>query len=498
MTTDNQNEESSQERPDQRSLSIGGNADKSTIIQGDRNTIHQGPTSYYTTNVFSSVNVAPTTSVPSQPLSKQEYRWRQVVAAIRAETRLECAGETLRAALNALAVAAPDWTIAHSHPEWTECYSERMEDYHLPKAKSKRTAQAEVYGRDGLALLDAIFNDVSPRWLRDIPAIETLRKVWVQQYYCKNNKIRWRTQEEAPPASIMISSPYELDAHYAKKKTTSWVGYKVHISETCEPGELHLITNVETTAAPVADGNMTDAIHQSLSNNNMLPNKHIVDTGYLDAELLVTTDEQYQVDLLGPTRVNLHWQAKTANGYAADDFTIDWQKRKVICPQGKLSASWTPAIDSRNNEVVKIKFSTNDCSLCSSLRLCTRSERQRRSITLRPEAQYKALKKARQRASTTDYQADYALCAGIEGTLSEGIRAHGLRRARYIGLAKTHLQHLMTATAINCKRIHNWLNGVPQASTRTFSLLGSWSWPQVKQYFATSIKSWEEPNDLDT
>ena len=382
-------------------------------------------------------------------------------------TRLECAGETLRAALNALAVAAPDWTVAHSQPEWTERYSERMEDYHLPKAKSKRIAQAEVYGRDGLALLNDIFDNASPRWLRDIPAVETLRRVWVQQYYCKNNKIRWRTQEEAPPASIMISSPYEPDAHYAKKETTSWVGYKVHISETCEPGELHLITNVKTTAAPVADGNMTDAIHQSLSNNNMLPNKHIVDTGYLDAELLVTTDEQYQVDLLGPTRVNLHWQAKTAKGYAADDFTVDWQKRKVICPQGKLSASWTPAIDSRNNEVIKIKFSTNDCSLCPSLRLCTRSARQRRSITLRPEAQYKALKKARQRASTADYQADYALRAGIEGTLSEGIRAHGLRRARYIGLAKTHLQHLMTATAINCKRIHNWLNGVPQASTRT-------------------------------
>lgn len=97
----------------------------------------------------------------------------------------------------------------------------------------------------------------------------------------------------------MISSPYEPDAHYAKKKTASCVGYKVHISETCEPRELHLITNVGTTAAPVADGNMTDAIHQSLSNNNVLPNKHIVDTGYLDAELLVTTDEQYQVDLQG-------------------------------------------------------------------------------------------------------------------------------------------------------------------------------------------------------
>ena len=390
-----------------------------------------------------------------------------VLSAIRAVTRLECAGETLRAALNALAVAAPEWTVAHSRPEWVERYSERMEDYHLPKAESKRIAQAEIYGRDGLMLLDAIFDEASPGWLRHIPAVEILRRVWIQQYYCQNNKIRWRKQAEAPPASIMISSPYDCDAHYAKKKTTSWVGYKVHISETCEPGELHLITNVETTAAPVADGNTTDSIHQSLENNNLLPDKHIVDTGYLDAELIVTTNEQYQVDLLGPTRNNLHWQAKAANGFATADFTVDWQKKKVVCPTGKVSSSWTPAVDSRNNEVIKIKFAPADCSVCPSLRLCTRSKRSRRSITLRPEAQYKALAKARKRADTADYQADYALRAGVEGTMSEGVRAHGLRRARYIGLSKTHLQHLMTATAINCKRIHNWLSGVLQAATRT-------------------------------
>ena len=358
-----------------------------------------------------------------------------VLSAIRAVTRLECAGETLRAALNALAVAAPEWTVAHSQPEWVERYSERMEDYHLPKSESKRVAQAEVYGRDGLMLLDAIFDKASPLWLREIPAVEILRRVWIQQYYCRRNKIQWRQQKDAPPASIMISSPYDSDAHYAKKKTTSWVGYKVHISETCEPGELHLITNIETTAAPVADGNITEAIHQSLESNNLLPDKHIVDTGYLDAELIVTTDEQYQVDLLGPTRINLHWQAKAANGFAADDFTVDWQKKKVVCPTGKVSSSWTPAIDSRNNEVIKIKFTPADCSVCPSLRLCTRSKRPRRSITLRPEAQYKALAKARKRAETAKYQADYALRAGVEGTMSEGVRAHGLRRARYIGLA---------------------------------------------------------------
>lgn len=402
-----------------------------------------------------------------KPRSRQRTDSTHVLAAIRAVTRLECTGETLRAALNALAVAAPDWLIAHSRPEWADRYSERIEDYHLPKSKSQRVKQAELYGKDGLELLNAVLADNSPRWLRQIPAVEILRKVWVQQYYCCEQNIRWRTQQEAPPASVMISSPYEPDAHYAKKHTTSWVGYKAHLSETCEPGELHLITNVETTAAPVADGDVTDSIHTSLANNTLLPSKHIVDTGYLDAELLVTAQEQYQVDLLGPTRINLRWQAKEAKGFAADDFKVNWQNQSLTCPEGKSSVSWTPAIDGRNNEVIKIKFAASDCSACPSLHLCTRSQRQRRAVTLRPEAQYNALKQARQREPTSEYQQEYALRAGIEGTLSEGIRAHGLRRARYIGLAKTHLQHLMTATAINCKRIHNWLNGVPQATTRT-------------------------------
>jgi len=245
------------------------------------------------------------------------------------------------------------------------------------------------------------------------------------------------------------------------------MGYKVHLSETCEPGELHLITNVETTSATLADGDATDSIHAALATHDLLPNKHIVDTGYLDAELLVTTQEQYQVDLLGPTRINHQWQAKAEKGFAAVNFQVDWVNQSLRCPEGKTSVSWTPAIDGRDNEVIKIKFSTADCSICPSLQLCTRTKRQRRSVTLRPEAQYLALQKARQRAETPEYKQDYALRAGVEGTLSEAVRAHGIRRARYIGLAKTHLQHLMTATAINVKRIFYWLSGKPQESTRT-------------------------------
>jgi transposase len=256
--------------------------------------------------------------------TRQRTDSTHVLASIRAITRLECVGETMRAALNALAVVAPEWLQTQSQPEWIERYSERIEDYHLPTSDSRREQQAQRYGDDGWQLLDAIFATTSPEWLRQVPAVETLRQVWVQQYYYCEGRLRWRTKEEIPPASLMISSPYDLDAHYSRKQTTSWVGYKVHLSETCEPDTVHLITNVETTAGPIADGDITESIHASLANQNLLPGKHIVDTGYLDAELLVQSQEQYQVELVGPTRFNHQWQSKEAKGFAADDFTVDW------------------------------------------------------------------------------------------------------------------------------------------------------------------------------
>jgi len=150
---------------------------------------------------------------------------------------------------------------AQSQPEWIERYSERIEDYHLPVSKAEREQQAQLYGADVKQLLDAIFDGNSPDWLRQIPAVETRRVR--SNTMCLTTGFIGGQRDSASDG--MISSPYDLDAHYAKKQTTSWVGYKVRVSETCEPDCLHLITNVETTAAPIADGDVTEAIHRSLA-----------------------------------------------------------------------------------------------------------------------------------------------------------------------------------------------------------------------------------------
>jgi transposase len=90
----------------------------------------------------------------------------------------------------------------------------------------------------------------------------------------------------------------------------------------------------------------------------------------------------------------------------------------------------------------------------------------RRTITFREPPQHQALLRAREREKTEEYKAEYARRAGIEGTISQGVRAYSLRRAKYVGLAKTHLQHVLSATAINFTRINNWLLGIPLEKTR--------------------------------
>ncbi len=375
-----------------------------------------------------------------------------VLAKIRALNRVLCVWETMRAALNSLATLAPDWLRAHSQQEWVERYGPRCEDSRVPVGETERQAFAEEIGQQGRELLNALFDPAAPQWLRLVPAVEILRQVWVQNYQWSDGAIGWRSSENIPPAALYIGSPYDEDAHYSKKRSTQWVGYKVHLTETCEPHLPLLITHVETTTAPVSDDAMTATIHAGLERKELLPAQHIVDTGYVDAKLLVESQRDYQIDLVGPTRKDYRWQARQQKGFDASHFPIDWEQQQATCPEGHTSMSWTPAIDKRKNEVIKIKFSTTDCQACPSRSLCTQSIRHtRRTVTIRPHLQYLALKQRRSQEKTKEFTHVYAKRAGIEGTISQAVRT---------------IQHLATAAALNMVRSMSWFNELPRAQTR--------------------------------
>jgi hypothetical protein len=124
-------------------------------------------------------------------------------------------------------------------------------------------------------------------------------------------------------------------------------------------------------------------------------------------------------------------------------------------------------IDIRGNPMIQIKFSKRDCRACSVQLQCTRANPPRRTVTVRPEAQHQALQAARAREKTETFAKQYARRAGIEGTLSHGVRCFDLRRARYIGLVKTHLQHILIAASMNLMRVAHWLAAEPLAHARS-------------------------------
>lgn len=219
---------------------------------------------------------------------------------------------------------------------------------------------------------------------------------------------------------------------------------------------------MNTTIAPIPDRHALPEIHAVLKQRELLPERHLVDAGYTDAEALVTSQKDYQVDLVGPTAKDYRWQAREQNGYALTDFSIDWEHQQARCPQGQISSSWTPTW-TRNQEIIKIRFSFASCGGCLVRAHCTKTKR--RTLSVRRQEAHFALSAARQREQTEEFTKAYAQRAGIEGVHAQGARRMGLRRSRYVGEPRTHLQHVVTATAMNVCRLHDHLAGLSPHST---------------------------------
>ena len=223
---------------------------------------------------------------------KQRTDSTHIVAAVRKLNRLERVGETMRAALNTIATIAPDWLQAVAPAAWYDRYETRLEQSRLPRQKKEREAWAKAVGTDGLYLLTTIYESETHHWLWEVPAVQILRQVWLHQFYHLAGELTLRKAEDLPPTSICFDSPYDPEAHYSSKRKTEWIGYKVHLTETCDDEQPHLITHVETRIAPHTDADMTEPIHEALAEKGCLPETHLVDAGYVDAEQIVDSREK--------------------------------------------------------------------------------------------------------------------------------------------------------------------------------------------------------------
>lgn len=287
---------------------------------------------------------------------KQRTDSTHVLAAIRDLNRLETVGETLRHALETLSIVVPDWIKARVPQERFDRYGKRFEQWRLPKTQVEQQALAETIGQDGCRLWEMVDESASMTWLCEIPAIETLRQVWQQQYDGQGDSLRWRKRDELPPARQLIVSPYDVEARFSIKRSTKWSGYKVHLTETCEDDLPSLITNVETTTSTTTDVEMTETIHQHLEEKALLPEKHLVDAGYVDARILAESRSEHGVEVTGPAPTDHSWQANTEQGYSLSRFEINWDAQQVTCPQGHLSADWYRGKDRHDEPVIHVRF----------------------------------------------------------------------------------------------------------------------------------------------
>jgi transposase len=173
------------------------------------------------------------------------------------------------------------------------------------------------------------------------------------------------------------------------------------------------------------------------------------------------------VVVTGTVSVEHSCEAKEQSGYTLAAFQLDCDAQRATCPHGNVSRKWSATQDHLGTPIINIRFGTAQCLACPARAQCTRSATAPRNLTVRPRPIHEALQAARQYQQSSNFHTRYKPRAGIEGALSQGVRRSDLRRTRYLGLAKTRLQHLLTAAALNLCRIADWLAEKPFAPTRT-------------------------------
>jgi transposase len=422
---------------------------------------------------------------------KQRTDSTHIIAAVRQLNQIELIGETVRACVEALAVADGDWVSARLDSSWQRRYGARVDAWRMPASKSQRAALGADYARDGVALLAAVWDAATPPWLAQLPAVGVLQRVLLQNVVIGVDRggrevirLREADTDGLPPGRCRIVSPYDTDARWGGKRDLTWCGYKLHVSESCDAqapaGPVdradhvpdtppNLITNVATTDASVPDVAMTEPIHHDLARRALLPDEHYVDSGYPSADLLISSLTDFGVRLVTPMLADTSPQARAGEGFDRSGFTIDWQASTAHCPQGKASASWTAATQ-RGTEVIVVKFPGEVCQACPAKANCTTATRGGRQLTLRPRPIQQALDTARAEQATTSWQRRYARRAGVESTIAQATKVTDVRRARYRGLSKTRLDHNVKAAALNLIRLDAWFNGETLDPRRTTHL----------------------------
>jgi len=289
----------------------------------------------------------------------------------------------------------PDWLKKVAQPKWFTRYGRRFEHMRLPKERPERERLLETIGQDGLLLMEAVRTKPPTEPVHRLARVEFLRRMWLQQYWLEvdaegHSQLHLRADDNQPPGEHRLRTSYDDEARYSAKRKMEWVGYKTHLTETSEPDEVHLITQVTTILATQTDMDALDTVHTALGRHDLLPDEHLLDAGYVDAEALVSARQNVGMEICSPVRMKVSWQATAAEGLDLSRFTIDWEQQPVTCPGGQTSSQWCDRSSTTRKAAIQVRFSPTACRSCPSQAKCTQAQNWARTITFLLQAEHMA------------------------------------------------------------------------------------------------------------
>ena len=377
---------------------------------------------------------------------KQRIDSTHILGYVKEMSRLECATETLRLALEDLAQEL----VGSQGPEFWEklwvLYVQSEVGWRLSKAE--RDSRYRLCGQDIQELLEWV--DGKRPELAEMESVKLLRRVFEEQFEVVEGTVNSRWTR--PPRAVQ--NPHDPHAHYAYKGSKQWIGYKVHVMESvdceepakvkAEPGE-HFITEILTTEAAQDEmTGLTESLKRQQEHHEIKPAAVYADGGYV-TESTLSQAESHAMELLGPTRPDPH-----KGPYNADGFVVDIENEQAVCPQGKTSTQCSLISDSHmGTEYYRLEWGSQ-CDSCPVQKQCTRAKSGRRMLVV--GLRHDLVQKRREQMRADDFSQSMHPRNGIEGTHSELVRGHGLRRTKYRGLNRVALSHYLMGAACNVKR----------------------------------------------
>ena len=383
--------------------------------------------------------------------TRQRLDSTQIMARVSRMSRLECLRESLRLALRELERTAkhlprPDWWSAL----W-ERYVETKLDFRVEATVLR--AKMNAAGADAAQLLAWVkaLADAAPA---AGPQVKVLARVWEENFQ-RTEGGQLEQRESQPPGAV--HNPHDPEAQWAAKghgkDRKEHVGYKVQVAETVRDqnaasGEptANFITAVVTQPAIGSDDAGLPLVEEELARIGLeKPNEWYVDGAYVSAERLAQAQAEGR-EIIGPAQ-----PAPTKDGrFNLERFDVSVEERRAVCPAGKTSTQCSRLEEEATGKVTyRIEFGI-DCHDCPLRAQCVGKDQRHRTITVGEHHTH--LQARRREQKTAAFKLRCRRRNAIEGTGSELVRGHGLRHARYRGLAKAALQNYLAAAACNVKR----------------------------------------------